>query len=190
MQKKNGFTLVEVLAVIVILGIVMIIAVPAISKYILKSDKSVYASDVQAYIESIRAKYEMKEYGPLLKDDEIMMVPLSHIVFEKGDSQNSPYGAYDFSRSYVLIVPEKHGYNFYATVIDSAKVGIINQPANVIGENVVQDDIEQTLPLISTYRLINSTYEFNEKTYKRSDLRDIEGLNETTEEKVIVFKLT
>ena len=189
MKKKNGFTLVEILAVIIILGIIMIIAIPAVSKYILKSDRAVYASNVQAYIENVRAKYEMKEYGPLLKDNEIMVVPLGHIKLEKGDSKNSPYGAYDFSRSHILIVPENKGYNFYATFIDSANVGIINQPANIIGEAVVQTGIDTDLPLLNSYNLINSTYTFKDKVYKRSDIRDIEGEEVSTEEKIYVFKL-
>ena len=63
MKNEKGFTLIEALAVIIILGVVMIIAVPAVSKYILRSDKAVYASDITAYVETIRAKYEMKEYG-------------------------------------------------------------------------------------------------------------------------------
>ena len=32
--KKNGFTLVELLAVVVILGIIMVISIPAVTKWI------------------------------------------------------------------------------------------------------------------------------------------------------------
>lgn len=43
-MKKNGFTMVELLAVLVILGIIMMIAVPAISKLVSSTDEDYYAS--------------------------------------------------------------------------------------------------------------------------------------------------
>ena len=190
MKNEKGFTLIEALAVIIILGVVMIIAVPAVSKYILRSDKAVYASDITAYVETIRAKYEMKEYGSFLKDDEIMLVPIRHIILEKGDNQKTPYGEYDFDRSYVLIVPERNGYAFYATVIDSKKAGLINVAANAIGEDAIQEEMEEEIPEISLYTSPGAIYTYNNKAYRRSDVRDIESEDINLGEKVYVFKKT
>ena len=188
MKNEKGFTLIEALAVIIILGIIMIIAIPSVAKYISRSDKAVYASDISAYVETIRGKYEMKEYGAFLKSDEIMVIPIKHIILEKGDNQNTPYGEYDFDRSYVLIVPERNGYAFYATVIDSYGAGVINVESNKISEDAVQEEITDELPLLSIYNVSGSTYEFKNNTYRRSDVRDIEGEDINIGEKVYVFK--
>ena len=93
MKKRSGFTLIEVLAVIIIIGVLAIIAVPAVTKYISRSNDSVYASDAFAYAENVRSKYEMGEYGDYLKDNEIMIVPIRTVVLEKGNEEESTYGA-------------------------------------------------------------------------------------------------
>ncbi len=188
MKRENGFTLIEALAVIIILGVIMIIAIPAVAKYILKSDRAVYASNILAYVETIQGKYEMNDYGAFLKDDELMIVPIKHIILEKGDNHNSPYGEYDFDRSYVLIVPERNGYSYYATVIDSEKAGVINVVSNKIGEEAVQEEIEEEVPLLNSYITSGATYTFKSSTYRRSDVRDIEGEDINLGEKVYVFK--
>ena len=62
MRNEKGFTLIEILAVVIILGIIMIITIPAVSNYIVSSNKSAYASDLVAFAETVKAEYEMKEY--------------------------------------------------------------------------------------------------------------------------------
>ena len=90
-MKKNGFTLIEMIAVIIILGIIMLIAIPAVTEYILKSDRATYATDVIAYLETARADYEMKEYGELLKDDEIMILLILKREIKKVHLENLIY---------------------------------------------------------------------------------------------------
>ena len=41
-MKKKGFTLVELLAVIIILSLVLVIAVPSVNKYIKQSKEKAY----------------------------------------------------------------------------------------------------------------------------------------------------
>jgi len=47
MENRKGFTLVELLAVIVVLGIILLIAVPQISKTIDESKKGIFASSAK-----------------------------------------------------------------------------------------------------------------------------------------------
>jgi prepilin-type N-terminal cleavage/methylation domain-containing protein len=186
MKNKRGFTLIEILSVIIIIGIIMFIAIPAVTRYIFKANKSVYASDVTAFVETVRSEYEEKGYGSLLKDDELMLVPIKNIAFEKGNSKSSPYGEYDFDRSYVLVVPEYNKYSYYATVIDSEKVGLIKVKSSQISEDIIEEDISVNLPLLNEYENPSSVFDFNGRAYKRTDVRTVDD----SDSKVYVFKDT
>ena len=166
MKKKSGFTLIEVLAVIIIIGVLAIIAVPAVTKYISRSNDSVYASDAFAFTENVRSKYEMGEYGDYLKDNEIMIVPIRTIVLEKGNEEESPYGAYEFEKSYVIIVPEDNQYKFYVNILDETNTGIINVPANSLDKSSVMQDIQAEIPTVSSFEITGTIYRLNGKEYR------------------------
>ena len=53
MNKRNGFTLVELLAVIVVLGVILIIAVPSVNKYLKNSKESAYEIQISTMIEAV-----------------------------------------------------------------------------------------------------------------------------------------
>ena len=190
MKNKKGFTLVEILAVIIILGIIMVIAIPAVSRYILKSNKSVYASNISAYVESARTKYEMKEYGAYLKDDEIMIVPIRTLVLEKGNEESSPYGEYDFDKSYIVVVPEYQKYNMYVTIIDETKTGLVGVMENTIEDTSIKEDITDEITTISSLEAPGAIYSINNQEYKKIESREIEGddVNRDEDAKVYVFK--
>ena len=191
-MKKNGFTLIEALAVIIILGIIMTIAIPAVSKYILQSDKSAYASDVIAYLETARGEYEMKDYGSYLKSNEIMIVPLKNIELEKGSSKESPFGKIDLDRSYILIVPEKKGYEFYATVVDDTGTGFIEKKQNELNKSVIQNDIKDEIEPLATYLDSSKVFKFtiNDNNYEYSDIRNIDTYErQNLDADIIILKI-
>ncbi|GEN50652.1 prepilin-type N-terminal cleavage/methylation domain-containing protein [Alkalibacterium pelagium] len=60
MKKEDGFTLVELLAVIVILGIILAIAIPAVSGVISNADERATARETELIVDAARL-YETGE---------------------------------------------------------------------------------------------------------------------------------
>ena len=57
MKKKNGFTLVELLAVIVVLAIIMIIAIPSVLNVMNSARKSSFAIYVKKVVNAVQTQY-------------------------------------------------------------------------------------------------------------------------------------
>lgn len=57
MKKKNGFTLVELLAVIVVLAIIMIIAIPAVLEVMNRARKSSFVLYVEKIVNNVQTQY-------------------------------------------------------------------------------------------------------------------------------------
>jgi len=61
MKKKNGFTLVELLAVIVILGIILLIAVPKIMSVVSSAKESSFSSSAKLIATQAETEYATRE---------------------------------------------------------------------------------------------------------------------------------
>ncbi|MGI6329817.1 MAG: prepilin-type N-terminal cleavage/methylation domain-containing protein [Bacilli bacterium] len=69
-MKKKGFTLVELLAVIVILAIILAIAVPSITKLIENQRKSAFESSIKLIIKNLEVKILGDEEFDVTEIDE------------------------------------------------------------------------------------------------------------------------
>ena len=58
-MNKKAFTLIELLAVIVILGVLLAIAIPAVSKYINTAKKSTYIINVKEYVDAAKKELHL-----------------------------------------------------------------------------------------------------------------------------------
>lgn len=186
MKNKKGFTLIEVISVIVIMGVIMIIAIPAVAKYIDNSNKASYAADVLAFIETARGEYEMKEYGDFLNPDEIMIVPINHLSLEKGDG-NSPFGPFDFEKSYIYIVPERNGFEFYGTVVDESGIGVVSEISNNLNKDAIKEELSEEIIPWESYKNKNVSFSHNSNHYTMCEIRDIETPEKTIEDTIIVL---
>lgn len=137
--NKKGFTLVELLAVIVILGVLMIVAIPAMSRYIENSRKDVYVNNAKRYISA--ARYSLLSDGYTcnkgtssvncgisdVNGTTKVVVPVSLISIEN-DTGKSPWGkTFDGTRAYVIVqqVSGKIVYKYKGC--DSSNNGIIDE---------------------------------------------------------------
>ena len=71
-MKKKGFTLVELLAVIIILSLVLVIAVPSVNRYIKQSKEKAYNTQISTIIEAAQA-YASANSGLLPRKEEFVV---------------------------------------------------------------------------------------------------------------------
>lgn len=121
-MKEKGFTLVELLGVIVILSIIMLIAIPNITSMLEKSKYDQYIGDAKKLV-SI-TEYEIRK-GTINKPatGELIKVTLDYL--STSDVEKDPNGEeYDVNKSYVVIV-RKEGYlYYYVNLVSTSGKGI------------------------------------------------------------------
>ena len=118
-KRKWGFTLIEILAVIIILGILTLIAVPAVSSYIDDSKRSSYIKSAKGVITGARnlansAKLDMND------PNVTYYIPAKYIKTE--NDLQSPYG--NFTEAYVGVITDNDKYSYYWISNDSSTHGI------------------------------------------------------------------
>ncbi|MDD4298313.1 MAG: prepilin-type N-terminal cleavage/methylation domain-containing protein [Bacilli bacterium] len=87
LKAKKGFTLVELLAVIVILAIILAIAVPSITGMINNTRKSAFESDVRLIITGIEYRQLQSGVDPTIPE------PKAHEVGTGTTAELADYGA-------------------------------------------------------------------------------------------------
>ena len=137
MKNEKGFTLIEILAVIVILGIIMIIAIPAVSQNIMDSRKSTYITSIQKYIEA--AKNEIATFNYTINNDHATYyIPTRCLGTENGEV--SPFG--DMMESYVVVTFDVGGhFEYYYAGRDETNHGMGLTKSTDINEEALRDDV-------------------------------------------------
>ncbi len=116
MKNKKGFTLVEMLAVIVILGLLMAIAVQSVTKYIEKSRRDTYIATAREYI-TVAAAEIAKGTFVIRNPETIYSIHYSNLKLERNQNK-SPYGAW--VDAYVIVtIDDANNYTYYWTSIDT-----------------------------------------------------------------------
>lgn len=78
-MKKNGFTLVELIAIIIVLGLLAIITVPVVNNTIKNTKYKSYDAQVAMIIEAAK-KWGVKNASKLPDGDEMINVKLSELI--------------------------------------------------------------------------------------------------------------
>ena len=118
-MNKKGFTLIELMAVIIILGVLMIIAVPSVTKYIEESRKNGYVTTAKNIANGVR---NMLYSGALKLDDKNTTYYVDARCAKTENAYKSPYG--DFVNAYVVVAPSYDNYEYFWTSVDNAGRGV------------------------------------------------------------------
>lgn len=103
-KNSNAFTLIELLAVIVILGVIMTIAVPAVVNYITSSRKDSFVLVANQFVDAVKTGATTDEYNLPTSLNEVTIIPISSIDLSKG-GVTSPFGTkWVKNKSYVAII--------------------------------------------------------------------------------------
>ena len=110
MKNKKGFTLIELIAVIVILGLLMVIVIPAVSRYIDNSKKETYLKQINSLIDTVRYGINSGDNTYSMNGESSKQFDLKDVVLEKGSKT--------VKEGYLLVQKKKDEYKYYVLVSD------------------------------------------------------------------------
>ncbi len=148
-KRIKAFTLIELLAVIIILGILMIIAIPSVTTYISDSRKNAYIDTAKNIVSGARNIANEGKLG-MYDTGTTYYLPASCINTENG--LKSPYG--EFTEAYVGLIFDGRGYNYYWVSTDSSGQGI-KEVTNV--DQLDIDKIESNVENTEIRNIVNTT---------------------------------
>lgn len=120
-MKKNGFTLIEILAVIVIIGIVSTIGIVSVSNNIISSRDSSVVTLGKNYAESARTMRAREGFWYDPKDGEAIIIPYSQIDGSSIENKDvTGYGDIIPSYCFIGVVNTKNNYSYYINQVDES----------------------------------------------------------------------
>ena len=159
-KRKKGFTIIELLAAIIILGILLIIGIPAITKYLDSSRSESYVATAKNIMNAAR---NLVNEGKISFFDTNVSYYIPTTCIKSENSNSSPYG--EFEPAYVIVnyAEDGKGFEYYWVSRDVEGFGVAKP---VKYDDLTEDDIVDGLKEsdIRTDRTIGSrdyTYQFN-----------------------------
>ena len=118
--NKKGFTLVELLATLVILGLLTVIAAPNIIGILTNTKLNTYISDANKL--QTLAEYKFRSDSKITRPQDVKCIVLTINYLGTSEFKNPPYGGtYDFNNSFVVIKKEGNEYKYYVQIIEDIK---------------------------------------------------------------------
>lgn len=121
MKNTKAFTLIELLATIIIVALLLVIAIPAVSRYIASSRANIYIKTLDSYADGAAKMVANGELSMMLDEEIIYYIPFNCINMEK--AKESPYGAWNFA--YVLLTNRDGKKHYYLYTKDIKNFSVI-----------------------------------------------------------------
>ena len=139
-MNKKGFTMIEVLAVIIILGILSMIGIYAVSSNIEESRKSAFVDNGIAYCEQMVAMRARDQLPIEINDYRGILIPIDKLKgTDKINDLSTPYGDLDLNSSYVVMVKQDRQIKYYLTMVTTDGTAIINVEYNDLSTDWVMN---------------------------------------------------
>lgn len=149
MKDAKGFTLVELLAVIVILAVIMLMAVTAVTPIMEKSRKSALGDEGLQLVEAAKMAFQAEQMGTEIKYKATETVCFSmywlysHNYFDHGSGNAADGDGYVGS---VLVAYDKNSKNYnYTFWIDNGTYAFVGEKLNAYGYNNAKASDDSTV---------------------------------------------
>lgn len=169
MKNKKAFTLIELLAVIVILAVLLAIAIPKVTQYITKSRKDGLLTTSKDLISAVRNDATSELFDFPIGVDDVTIISIDLIKLEKGGTKSSFNGAWLPEYSYVAVInvgtDEDPNYQYYISIRDSKRYNIgLTKEDMLSRDSIIRNDVSNSKVTIDkmcgseegTYKVINN----------------------------------
>lgn len=149
MKNKKGFTLVELLAVIVILAILLAIAIPKVTQYITKSRKDSYVTTVKDFIDAVRKDTTGELFDFPIGVDDVTIISLDMVKLEKGGKKSPFTGTWLPQYTYVAVVnvgtDEDPDFEYFLAARDSKRYTIgLTEEESITSDSIIRNNAAGT----------------------------------------------
>ncbi len=178
-MNRKGFTLIEILAAIVILGIVSAIGIAAVSNNIVETRKSTFLNLARQLANSAREMRGADKLPKDLKDGEALVIPCYSLNGNEIDlSAGTGFGDLLLDYCYVGIVNNKNKYEYYVTAIDSANYGYVALEVDELSKDNLSNDNDlvagtNLMPTSGTLSAFKVTYNGTQYNIKAARIKEV-----------------
>ena len=139
MMNQKAFTMVELLAMLVVIGVLMAIAVPNIAGIIKNNRESIGIEDVNKMVGTAKQKFQTKKVKYPTEKDECVILTLKYLD-DSGDYSAGPNGGvYDKDHTYIVVRKAQktdppditYEYKYYVRIVEKK------------GDKIYQTDIQE-----------------------------------------------
>lgn len=169
MKNRKAFTLIELLAVIVILAVLLAIAIPKVTQYITKSRKDSYVTTSKDFIDAVRKDTTSEIFDFPIGVDDVTIISLDLVKLEKGGKKSPFNGSWLPKYTYVAVInvgtDEDPDYEYYIAARDSKRYTIaLTEEDSLTRNSIIRNNASGTkveiTPMCGTedgvYKVINN----------------------------------